>query len=167
MDVIGGMLYLNQCVPKIVHRDLKPSNILLDEHLQAKVCDFGTSRLVARTGTMMTNNIGTVQYMSPEIIMNQHYDEKCDVYSFGIVMYEMFFQRPPFENKGGVNVSIALEITQGRRPLISEEEMLALNKEETRFIELMERCWANKSTDRPPFDTVYDELIDIHEAHRR
>jgi hypothetical protein len=167
LDVIRGMLYLHQCVPKIVHRDLKPSNILLDEHLQAKVCDFGTSRLVARTGTMMTNNIGTVQYMSPEVIMNQHYDEKCDVYSFGIVMYEMFFQRPPFENKGGVNVSIALEITQGRRPIISEEEMLALNKEEKRFIDLMEKCWANKSTDRPSFDTVYDELIDIHEAHRR
>jgi serine/threonine protein kinase len=105
--------------------------------------------------------------MSPEIIMNKSYDEKCDVYSFGIVMFELFFQRPPFYSGKGVNVSIALDITRGRRPEISDEEIHHLNQVEVRYVDVMKKCWESDPQNRPSFEQVYDEICEIQTMNNR
>ena len=87
----------------IVHRDLKPENILIiDKNTEGyptiKVCDFGTSKIF-RTGSVERNIVGSSYYMAPEVL-NQKYNEKCDIWSCGVIMYILLSQRPPF---GGNN----------------------------------------------------------------
>lgn len=79
------MIYLHQ--NNIIHRDLKSFNILLDENLNVKVADFGIARVKSNTSTMTT--AGTVAWTSPEILRHETYNEKSDVYSFAIVLWEM------------------------------------------------------------------------------
>ena len=77
-----GMNYLHFGKPPVLHRDLKSANILLDDSYNAKVADFGLSRLKAQERSM-TGNCGTVQWMAPEILSNESYAEPADVYSYG------------------------------------------------------------------------------------
>ncbi|KAL7741168.1 hypothetical protein ACLKA6_018192 [Drosophila palustris] len=94
-----GVAYLHGLNPKIIHRDLKSQNLLLlDNYRTLKICDFGTLRPLA---TMMTV-VGTAAYMAPEVYastqvdLGSDYTEKCDVYSFGIVCWEIMSQKKPF-----------------------------------------------------------------------
>ncbi|KAG2393789.1 hypothetical protein C9374_003553 [Naegleria lovaniensis] len=100
-----GMEYLHSLRPVIVHRDLKPANVLLDEHNTSKVCDFGLVKLLGNTfQTTMTTNIGTIFYLSPENFgsssstTSSKITHKTDVYSFGIMMYEVLFLENPYLN---------------------------------------------------------------------
>lgn len=76
------MNYLHFGNPPVLHRDLKSANILLDDSYNAKVADFGLSRLKAQQRSM-TGNCGTVQWMAPEILASEGYAEPADVYSYG------------------------------------------------------------------------------------
>ena len=87
----------------IVHRDLKPENILIvnkddDEYPTIKICDFGTSRIFEK-GTVQRKLVGSSYYIAPEVL-KKHYNEKCDVWSCGVIMYILLSGRPPF---GGEN----------------------------------------------------------------
>lgn len=95
----------------IIHRDIKSHNIMLKDETMVKVTDFGIAR--AATSSTMTNTgnlIGSVHYFSPEQAKGVHTDEKSDIYSFGIVMYEMLTGRLPFE--GDTPVAVALKQIQ-------------------------------------------------------
>ena len=95
----------------IIHRDIKSHNIMLKDENMAKVTDFGIAR--AATSSTMTNTgnlIGSVHYFSPEQAKGIHTDERSDIYSFGIVMYEMLTGRLPFE--GDTPVAVALKQIQ-------------------------------------------------------
>ncbi|OHT00182.1 hypothetical protein TRFO_33212 [Tritrichomonas foetus] len=88
-EIISGMLHLHEI--GIIHRDLKPENILLDSENHVKICDFGLSTVSSET--THTGGIGTLAYMSPEILNEEeHYTNKVDVYSFGIVLYFILTQ---------------------------------------------------------------------------
>lgn len=82
----------------IVHRDIKPANIMLTKRDEVKVTDFGIAKLVDATGegTMIGAVIGTPLYMSPEQVQGIPVDNRADIYSFGIMMYEFLHGRPPF-----------------------------------------------------------------------
>jgi mitogen-activated protein kinase kinase kinase 7 len=111
-----------------IHRDIKPSNMLLSSnYMLLKLCDFGT---VAELHTSMTNNKGTAAWMAPEVFRGKAYDQKCDIFSFGIFLWEMIsrrflhFQRcskfrklrPPFDNWDLNPYAILWKVVEGRRP---------------------------------------------------
>ncbi|MCO5609912.1 hypothetical protein L7F22_064147 [Adiantum nelumboides] len=90
-----GLVYLHDdCRGKVIHLDIKPQNILLDERFNAKVADFGLSRLVNRNEThVMTTMRGTPGYLAPDWVKEGVIDEKCDVYSFGMLLMEIISGR--------------------------------------------------------------------------
>ncbi|KAI3868561.1 hypothetical protein MKW92_021088, partial [Papaver armeniacum] len=93
-----GMNYLHCCNPPIVHRDLKSSNLLVDKNWNVKVGDFGLSKLKHQTFLSTLTGKGTPQWMAPEVLRNERSDEKSDVYSYGVVLWEIATQKIPWDN---------------------------------------------------------------------
>jgi hypothetical protein len=113
-----GMCYLHSGEPPVLHRDLKSANILLDESYTAKLADFGLSRLKAvRSG--MTGNCGTVQWMAPEVLCNEDYAEPADVFSFGIILWEMLTKECPYEGMTPIQCALSV-LNENKRPEIPE-----------------------------------------------
>ena len=104
----------------IVHRDIKPENIMLRTDGYVKVLDFGIAKLTqqaslgtttvlrAQLATQQSMMLGTTRYMSPEQAMAQHVDARSDLWSLGVVLYEMLAGRPPFEGETATNVIAAI-----------------------------------------------------------
>ncbi len=93
----------------IVHRDIKPQNIIISKEGKVKVTDFGIAR-AASSNTINSSVMGSVHYISPEQARGGYSDEKSDIYSFGITLYEMLTGKVPFE--GDTTVAIALQHIQ-------------------------------------------------------
>lgn len=102
---------------QIVHRDIKPQNIMISREGKVKVTDFGIAR-AASANTISGTAMGSVHYISPEQAAGKYVDEKTDIYSLGITMFEMLTGRVPFD--GESTVTIALKHIQNNVPSISE-----------------------------------------------
>ena len=91
----------------IIHRDIKPQNIMLLRDGTVKVADFGIARHMAQQKTdNISEAIGSVHYVSPEQARGSHIDNRADLYSFGVVMYEMLTGRLPFEGDSAISVAV-------------------------------------------------------------
>lgn len=91
----------------IIHRDIKPHNIMILKDGSVKVADFGIARLQSNQSTTLTQEaLGSVHYISPEQAKGAHVDERSDIYSVGVVMYEMLTSKLPFEGESPVSVAI-------------------------------------------------------------
>jgi serine/threonine protein kinase len=96
LDVLDGLAYAHS--EGMIHRDIKPANVLLTRRGQAVVADFGIAHIVGGTQHTVTGALmGTLNYMAPEQGLEASNDARSDIYSLGIVFYEMLTQRPPFE----------------------------------------------------------------------
>lgn len=95
IDIAKGMNYLHSFEIPVLHRDLKSLNILIDDSYRPKIADFGWTRLKA---DRMTEKIGTFQWMAPEVLKTNTYTEKADVFSFGIILWEMASREPPYKS---------------------------------------------------------------------
>lgn len=96
---------------KILHRDIKPGNVLMDGGLNAKLADFGLSRIMGENSIYAETKVGTPYYMSPEQIADLRYNEKSDIWSAGCLLYEMTALRPPFQAKS--HAELAAKINKG------------------------------------------------------
>ncbi|ETN00973.1 TKL/DRK protein kinase [Phytophthora nicotianae INRA-310] len=98
LHVAHALTYMHSFDPPLIHRDLKSKNILLTEDYDAKLTDFGASR--ARVDRTMTAGIGTSLWMAPEMMTGEKYDEKADIFSFGVVLSELDSNALPYANTG-------------------------------------------------------------------
>ncbi|KAL4123943.1 hypothetical protein PRIC2_009787 [Phytophthora ramorum] len=118
-DISNALVYLHSLSPVVLHRDLKSLNVLLTEDLTAKVSDFGLSRETSFDETM-TSGVGTLLWTAPEVLRGEHYSEKADIYSFGVVLAELDTCLPPYaysqgrKNKGKNDMDWVPLIASGR-----------------------------------------------------
>ncbi|WP_085992434.1 Stk1 family PASTA domain-containing Ser/Thr kinase [Oceanobacillus senegalensis] len=137
----------------IVHRDIKPQNILIDNFGQAKVTDFGIAIALSATALTQTNSIlGSVHYLSPEQARGGMATKKSDIYSLGIVLFEMLTGRLPFS--GQSPVSIALKHLQSDTPSVRR-----FNQDIPQSVENI----VLKATAKDPFHR-YETIYDLEEA---
>lgn len=168
-----GLSYLHSAaVPPIYHRDVKSSNILLDAKLDAKVSDFGLSRLVEiseqNKSHIFTSAQGTLGYLDPEYYMNFQLTDKSDVYSFGVVLMELLTAQKAIDfNREEENVNLAVYA----RKMMIEDGLIELVdpflKEEAGEIELetmkslgslAAACLNEQRQKRPSMKEVSDEI---------
>jgi eukaryotic-like serine/threonine-protein kinase len=118
IDIATGMAVAHQV--GIVHRDLKPANILIDSDGLLKIVDFGVAAAQTQGDTQLTKTgyvIGSPKYMAPEQILGKKVDERADIYSLGVILYEMFCGVPPYSR--GDHMSVMYQHVQGKaRPPI-------------------------------------------------
>ncbi|MBQ2892739.1 MAG: Stk1 family PASTA domain-containing Ser/Thr kinase [Oscillospiraceae bacterium] len=96
----------------IVHRDIKPHNVMVLKNGSVKVADFGIARVMSQSNTLTKEALGSVHYISPEQAKGGSVDNRSDLYSLGVVMYEMMTGRPPYD--GETPVSVAIQHINGK-----------------------------------------------------
>jgi Serine/threonine protein kinase len=139
----------------IIHRDIKPQNIIISTEGKVKVTDFGIAR-AASSNTINSDVMGSVHYASPEQARNGFVDGKSDIYSLGIVMYEMVTGRVPFDGESTVAIAIQhLQEEMVRPSAYAPDLPVSLEK-------IIIKC-TQKSPDRR-YDSIGDLLIDLKKA---
>lgn len=143
LDVARGMAYVHGL--GFIHRDLKSDNLLIAADKSIKIADFGVARIEVQTEGM-TPETGTYRWMAPEMIQHRRYTQKVDVYSFGIVLWELITGLLPFQNMTAVQAAFAV-VNKGVRPIIPSDCLPILG-------EIMTRCWDPNPEVRPPFSEI-------------
>ncbi|KAF3571610.1 hypothetical protein F2Q69_00062699 [Brassica cretica] len=143
LDVATGMAYVHGL--GYIHRDLKSDNLLISADRSIKIADFGVARIEVKTEGM-TPETGTYRWMAPEMIQHRPYTQKVDVYSFGIVLWELLTGMVPFQNMTAVQAAFAV-VNRGVRPSIPDDCLPVLRN-------ILTRCWDADPEVRPPFTEI-------------
>ncbi|KAL6861759.1 hypothetical protein ACP4OV_017459 [Aristida adscensionis] len=150
LDVARGMNYLHNCTPVVVHRDLKSPNLLVDKNWVVKVCDFGLSRMKHSTFLSSRSTAGTAEWMAPEVLRNEPSDEKCDVFSYGVILWELSTLLQPWEGMNPMQVVGAVGFQQRRLDIPSNVDPAVAK--------IIERCWQTNPRLRPSFSEIMATL---------
>ena len=142
----------------IVHRDIKPHNVMVLKNGSVKVADFGIARVMSQSNTLTKEALGSVHYISPEQAKGGRVDSRSDIYSLGVVMYEMMTGRPPFD--GDSPVSVAIQHINGNAAMPSTINPNIPGGLEQIIMKAMEQNPANR------FGTTSSMLADMDEFRK-
>lgn len=152
-DAAKGMVYLHS--RKVIHRDLKTQNLLVNANWECKVADFGIST-VKENKTQIMTCIGTPIYMAPEVLVKAKYSEKADVFSFGILLTELYSGKVPYSDTNlGQHLLMDKIINDGLRPDVSSFP--------DALRELILDCWNIDPKLRPSFAEILVRLRRMRE----
>ncbi|OQR84331.1 serine/threonine protein kinase [Achlya hypogyna] len=157
------MNYLHLC--SIMHRDLKSGNVLLDAYGTVKISDFGLS-CVLEIGhsSDLTAETGTYRWMAPEVIGHEPYSMKADVYSYGVILWEMLAKEQPFKGMSPIQGTSSGWAAQLRKRVaafaVARQQMRPAFPKDTpeSLQQLVETCWHQDPAHRPTFAQVLDAL---------
>ncbi|KFM24164.1 Dual specificity protein kinase splA [Auxenochlorella protothecoides] len=173
LDAARGLAYLHNRKPTpVIHRDLKPGNLMLSgsqyqDRAQVvfntgvvKLADFGLSKTLPTNRHAnfhlderfkLTGETGSYRYMAPEVFRHEPYNSRVDVYSFSMIVYQLFEYQPPYADMDPVEAA-RLAALENARPNFITLAQPGPHKKELR--ELIERCWAPNADERPSFPEI-------------
>jgi hypothetical protein len=175
LDAARGMQYLHALSPPRIHRDVKSANLLVSHSWVVKVSDFGSARLVRKEGErqstsmsrvnndedctpllaadlLMTRDMGTILWRASEIFALQCYGTSADVYSYGIVLWEVLCREDPYKDHGFSWIEdVSKAVQRGTRPTVPPSSPSV-------YVQLMKECWDADPDRRPRFAEIVDRL---------
>ena len=145
-DLTTALKYMHE--ERVMYRDLKPENIGFDVRGDVKIFDFGLAREFEPSGEtlnpLLTGDTGSPRYMAPEVALNQPYNEKCDVYSFSILLWEILVVEPPFAHYTSRKQLVQKVAQLGARPKVDDSWP-------SKLIDLLREGWHADIGKRPSF----------------
>jgi len=137
----------------VIHGDIKGTNILVDEKLQARITDFGLSRILIVSGLTTTTQAGTWRYMAYELLVDeaepvQRTNATTDVWAFGMTVVEMLVGAVPFSHIKNP-IAVITSVVRGDRP--KREHCPQISNE---MFSMLEQCWKTEPSQRPTMDTL-------------
>ncbi|KAH7676404.1 Non-specific serine/threonine protein kinase protein, partial [Dioscorea alata] len=157
LDVARGMNYLHKCNPPVIHRDLKSSNLLVDKNWTVKVGDFGLSRLKHETYLMTKSGKGTPQWMAPEVVRDEPSDEKSDVYSYGVILWELVTEKIPWDNLNSMQVIGAVGFMNQRLEMPKDLD--------PKWESIIKSCWHSDPYCRPSFEELLEKIKELQKQY--
>ena len=157
--IAAGLCFMHE--NRIIHRDIKPANVLLDENMWPLISDFGLARALPNEAGGITPAKGTPMYMAPEVFSGKPYDAKADVYSYGMMLYELislhlpFHDDPELKQASGLNAPYVLFklVESGKRPSLKDVS--------PEWQDLIVRCWDPDPSERPTMRDVVEKLMNV------
>ncbi len=147
--IVVGLNHLHN--QKIIHRDFHSGNTLYENEWDVVISDLGISK-----SSIDNDNdeiYGVISYMAPEILQGKEYTMASDIYSFGMIMWELITGRMPFWNQNN-DIELLIKICKNFRPPI-------IKNTPRKYIELMQECWDSDPNKRPTALNIYERLINI------
>jgi hypothetical protein len=164
LDIADGCHYLHTRSPPIIHRDLKSHNVFIQEqsrgHYVAKIGDWGSARALAladKSTKNMTKGIGTACWLAPEVINHGHASKSSDVYSFGIVLWEIMTRKEVYPGLSAEQI-IAKVANSNLRPALPPNLPLS---------DIMGMCWKQNSEERPTFHQILNTLSKLYSVVKK
>ena len=155
-ELAGALSYLSS--KGILHRDVKCENIFLDSDLTVKLADFGLSEYIS--GPLCEpESPGTPLYLAPEVVNHKTYDLSCEVYTYGLVLYEIFTQETVFPEARDVEDLKKLQLRQPMLPLPPEAK--GDDTGMVRMWSLIQKCYSYNPADRPSFNQIMKSVNEI------
>ncbi len=142
----------------LVHRDIKPHNVMVLKNGSVRVTDFGIARIMNKSNTLTKEALGSVHYISPEQAKGGRVDHRSDLYSLGVVMYEMITGRPPYDGESPVSVAIQHIAGGATKPSQLNPNMPA------GLEQIIQRAMANDIKDR--YASAVDMIADMDELRK-
>jgi tRNA A-37 threonylcarbamoyl transferase component Bud32 len=154
IDITNGLVYMHS--QSMLHRDLKSLNILLTADNHAKISDFGLSKVV-ESQTINKTNVGSPAWAAPEVLRSQPYTDRADVYSYGVILWEIGTRQELYPNCD--HFQVINKVKAGERPPLPAEKDCSKP-----YVSLLQDCWAQRAENRPSMQAVQNLLPNIEQA---
>uniref|UniRef100_A0A2N9G113 non-specific serine/threonine protein kinase n=1 Tax=Fagus sylvatica TaxID=28930 RepID=A0A2N9G113_FAGSY len=160
--VANALSYMHHdCSPSIIHRDISSKNVLLDREYEAHIADFGTARLLKPDSSNWTSLAGTFGYMAPELAYTMEVNEKCDVYSFGVLTLEIIMGKHPGDLISSLTSSAFTTLNMPLKDVLDQHLSLPMNEAAREVLSIAKiaiACLHTVPQSRPTMQQVSQEL---------
>eukprot|EP00941_MAST-03F_sp_MAST-3F-sp1_P000663 g663.t1 len=166
IDMARVISFLHNQTPPLMHRSINSHNFLVSSHWQVKLSNFETAKSQSQE-PLLTQNVGNVLWRAPEVMTGTQYDVKCDIYSLGVVFWELSTLKQPwyevvtkYEMTKLTEQKIKTSVVEhNKRPILPKRTEGVPEA----FIRLIERCWSQDSNWRPRADEIVSILVELQE----